>query len=102
MNELRKQELKIKIAIEPLQKATTRSDIHLKDALETYETYIEEKLHHIEGLIVRNDPQSMCRIEDAKLELAKASNDKNGALFSMAEDMKQATVRGKAIQKVMT
>ena len=44
----------------------------------------------------------MSRLEDIKKEIQKSTEDKNGALYSMADDLKQAQVRGKALERVVT
>ena len=85
-----------------MAKATMRADKHICEALDSYLTYIEGKVTIIEGLIVKKDPQSMSRLEDIKKEIQKATDDKNGALYSMADDLKQAQIRGKALERVAT
>ena len=44
----------------------------------------------------------MSRLEAIKQDLVNAITEENGVLHSMADDLKQATVRGKALDKVVT
>ena len=81
------------------QKATTRSDIQLKGALDDYGRFIEQKISVIEGLIVNNDPESMRRLEDIMKEIQNATTERTGSLYSMANDLKNALIRGRALER---
>ena len=84
-----------------MAKATMRADKHIVEALDSYLTYIEGKVTIIEWLIVKKDPMSMSRLEEIREDIMKATENENGALHSMQDDLKQAAIRGRVLDKVV-
>ena len=78
----------------------SRSDMQLNIAIVDYECFIERKVMDIETLLVHKDPESLNRLSGLRAQLDHAANDPKGDLHSMQDDLKQALIRGRALENV--